>query len=201
MNDKVKPRDPASLRCPYCHDEDFSSVPSLRCGGCGAWQHAECAETCGACGAKVGKPNESQQAAFTKNITEALNPPGVPQSMPRCPQTTELEPGANRLRQCVDNTEHSGDHTYYAFCHGCGIMAALGQNWRCRWCNLAATKDNLAPTPFSPIVLALMKKSELDKRRHERLVSQGKLLGAMIAFCAFFWAVAVVFVRVIYGLR
>lgn len=57
--EKTKLRDGDSLRCPYCHDNDFESVPSLRCHACRAWQHTECGEgKCGACGAKIGKTQD-----------------------------------------------------------------------------------------------------------------------------------------------
>lgn len=49
--ERIKPRDSAELRCPYCHDGDFSTVPSLRCEKCLAWQHAACSQEAGKCGA------------------------------------------------------------------------------------------------------------------------------------------------------
>lgn len=74
MIEKTKLRDGDSLRCPYCHDDDFESVPSLRCHACRAWQHAECGDgKCGACGARLGKT----QADLIRDDAAALRQSGT----------------------------------------------------------------------------------------------------------------------------
>lgn len=65
MGDQLHPsRQSADLRCPYCHDNDFTTELSLRCPKCLAFQHAACYrehEKCGACGCSAG-PAQDQKA-------------------------------------------------------------------------------------------------------------------------------------------
>lgn len=45
------PRPGTATRCPYCHANDFETIPSLKCPSCKAWQHSECVAEAGRCAA------------------------------------------------------------------------------------------------------------------------------------------------------
>jgi hypothetical protein len=47
-------REGSATRCPFCHANDFETIPALKCPTCKAWQHHACvseSRRCGACGA------------------------------------------------------------------------------------------------------------------------------------------------------
>jgi hypothetical protein len=48
---ELAPRNGSASRCPFCHTDDFDEEPALKCPRCKAWQHAECVEEAGRCGA------------------------------------------------------------------------------------------------------------------------------------------------------
>jgi hypothetical protein len=45
------PREGSATRCPFCHTNDFESVPAVKCASCKAWQHSACVREAGRCAA------------------------------------------------------------------------------------------------------------------------------------------------------